>query len=125
MTSGIERKPIVTNPPKNIPSTKIRFHISFFHSYLKKGMFAGKHMAQACRSDELIPNDLFPKSNNAGTVKPTRGPATYHGQGCWIKSTIFISVSLSCKFAPNYCGVVLQKSHKRKIVSGSSNKLYR
>ncbi len=34
-----------------------------------------------CRNDEEIPNDLLPISKRAGTVRPTIGPATYHGQG--------------------------------------------
>src|SRR5690554_1799219 len=78
-------------PPINIPNTKIKFHISFFQLYLKKGIFAGKQAAQACLREELIPKDLFPSSNNAGTVKPTKGPAIYQGQGCLINSNMIIS----------------------------------
>src|SRR5690606_32479436 len=73
-----------------MPNTKNRFHTSFFQSYLKNGMPAGTHEAQMCRSEELIPNDLFPKINNAGTVKPISGPATYQGHGCLINSIIIL-----------------------------------
>src|SRR5690606_34945949 len=74
---------------KNIPKTKNKFHASFFQSYLKNEILAGTHDAQICRSDELIPKLLFPKINNAGTVKPINGPAMYHGQGCFKNSIIF------------------------------------
>lgn len=53
-------------------------------------MLAGTHEAQMWRSDELIPKDLFPIINSAGTVKPINGPATYQGQGCFINSIIFV-----------------------------------
>src|SRR5690554_5311288 len=86
---GLAKRLMAIAPPKKIPKTKKRFHTSFFHSYLKKEILAGIHEAQICRSDELIPNDLFPKINNAGTVKPISGPATYHAQGCFINSIIF------------------------------------
>jgi hypothetical protein len=69
-----------------MPSTKNKFHASFFQSYLKKGMLAGKHAAQMCRSDELMPKDLLPMISKVGTVNPINGPATYQGQGCLIHS---------------------------------------
>ena len=47
---------------------------------------AGKQAAQMCLSEELMPKDLFPKSKSAGTVRPIKGPATYHGHGCDTKS---------------------------------------
>src|SRR5690554_1215141 len=91
---GLDKKCIEINPPTKIPNTKTIFHISFFQSYLKNGMFAGIQDAQMCLKEELIPKDLFPKINKVGTVKPTRGPATYQGQGCKINSSIFLCVLL-------------------------------
>src|SRR3546814_1097967 len=76
------------SPPKRIPATKNRFQISFFQSYLKKGIPAGTQDAQMCLRDELIPNDLFPNSRSVGTVRPIRGPAMYQGQGGLINSII-------------------------------------
>ena len=75
-------------PPKKIPSTNTKFQISFFQSYLKNGILAGKQAAQMCRSDELIPKDLLPNINNTGTVSPINGPATYQGHGCFKRSDI-------------------------------------
>ena len=48
----------------------------------------GIQEAQMCRSEELTPKDLFPKIKSAGTVRPINGPATYHGHGCKINSSI-------------------------------------
>jgi hypothetical protein len=45
-----------------------------------------------CRKVPLIPKDLFPSINNAGTVSPTNGPAIYQGQGCLINSKISMFV---------------------------------
>ncbi len=89
-------------PPIKIPIAKNKFHISFFQSYLKKGIFVGKHAAHTCLSDELIPNDLLPIINNTGTVNPINGPAMYHGQGCFIQSKIFIkNLFADTKFSKN------------------------
>src|SRR5690606_2924434 len=85
---------IAIAPPMKIPSTKNKFHTSFFQLYLKNGILAGIHEAQMWRSDELIPKDLLPIIKSAGTVKPINGPATYHGQGCFINSIILFSLKL-------------------------------
>src|SRR5690606_13901022 len=87
---GFDKRFMAIAPPKNIPKTNTKFHTSFFQSYLKNGMLAGIHEAQTCRNDELMPNDLLPIIKSAGTVKPIKGPATYHAQGCLIISNIFI-----------------------------------
>ena len=79
-------------PPSRMPITKKKFHISFFQSYLKNGMFAGIQAAQAWRKFALMPKFLLPKISSAGTVRPTNGPATYQGQGCLINSRISIIV---------------------------------
>ena len=71
---------------------KNKFHISFFHSYLKNGILAGIHAAHICLSDELIPKDLLPMIRSTGTVKPISGPATYQGQGCFIISINDINI---------------------------------
>jgi hypothetical protein len=42
-----------------------------------------------CRSEEETPKDLFPESNNTGTINPIKGPAIYQGQGCLNQSIIF------------------------------------
>ena len=55
--------------------------ISFFQSYLKKGMLAGIHAAQTWRKEEEMPKVLLPISSRVGTISPMIGPATYHGQG--------------------------------------------
>jgi hypothetical protein len=78
---GLFNQAAVTIPPRIIPVAKNRFHVSFFQLYLKKDILEGKHAAHICLKVEEIPNDLFPKINNNGTVNPIRGPATYHGQG--------------------------------------------
>jgi len=44
-------------------------------------MFPGTHAAQMCRSEDEIPKCLLPINNSAGTVRPIKAPATYHGQG--------------------------------------------
>ena len=54
-------------------------------------------MAQTCRNEELMPNDLLPKIRSAGTVSPIKGPATYQGHGCLIISSIPIIVVLVVK----------------------------
>ncbi len=51
-------------------------------------MFDGIHAAQICLRDELIPKDLLPNMSNVGTVRPINGPATYHGQGCFMISSV-------------------------------------
>ena len=91
---GFDKRLMAMAPPKNMPNTKNKFHTSFFQSYLKNGMLAGIHEAQMCRSDELMPKDLFPKINKAGTVNPINGPATYQAQGCLINSIILFSCKL-------------------------------
>jgi hypothetical protein len=64
-----------------MPLTKNKFHTSFFQSYLKKEILAGKQAAHTCRSEEEIPNDLLPVIKSVGTISPINGPATYQGQG--------------------------------------------
>jgi hypothetical protein len=64
-----------------MPPAKKKFHISFFQSYLKKVIPAGKHAAQAWRRLADIPKCLLPSNKSAGTIRPIRIPATYHGQG--------------------------------------------
>ena len=70
------------------------------------------HEAQICRNDELIPKDLFPRISNAGTVSPIRGPAIYHGQGCF-KNSIILHLFL------NYFMVLLW--HTKSVVGTSVN----
>jgi hypothetical protein len=86
MGSGFDSNCDAMMPPKKIPNTKKRFHISFFQSYLKNGTFAGTQAAHTCRNEELIPNYLLPMISKVGTFSPINGPATYHGQGCLIQS---------------------------------------
>ncbi len=89
---GFERKNVAIIPPINIPRTKNKFQISFFHSYLKKGILAGIQEAQMCLKELEMPKDLFPMINKTGTVSPIIGPATYQGHGFEIISNIlFIS----------------------------------
>src|SRR5688572_5276776 len=76
-----------------IPPTKKRFHISFFQSYLKKGILAGRQAAHTCLSDDDIPKALLPISKSNGTISPIKGPATYQGQGCFIHSRKFIKLN--------------------------------
>jgi len=78
IASGSERNMPAIIAPTNIPRTKTRFHVSFFQSYSKKGIFAGAHAAFICLKEEDIPNDLFPRSKRAGTVNPIRGPAFFY-----------------------------------------------
>ncbi len=87
---GFERKNVATNPPIKIPKTNIKFQASFFQSYLKNEILAGKQAAQMCRSDDETPKDLFPINKSVGTVKPMSGPATYHGHGEVIISNIIL-----------------------------------
>jgi len=68
-------------PPINSPTTKRRFQLSFFQSYLKSEMLAGRMAAHICRKDDEMPNFLLPNKRSNGTVAPINGPATYHGQG--------------------------------------------
>ena len=63
--------------------------------YLKKEILAGRHAAQICLSEELMPKVLLPKINKRGTVKPINGPDTYHGQG-FSKASIIIFLEFSC-----------------------------
>lgn len=93
---GLDKKLLAIMPPNKIPMTKKKFQISFFQSYLKKGIFAGKHAAHACRRLALMPKFLFPKMSKAGTVRPTSGPAIYHGQGCEMYSKILFIIILLC-----------------------------
>lgn len=72
-----------------MPNTKNMFHTSFFQLYLKNGMFAGKHAAQAWRRLAEIPKCLLPNISKAGTVSPINGPATYQGHGCLSVSIMF------------------------------------
>lgn len=88
--AGLDKKLAEITPPKKIPKTKNKFHTSFRQLYLKKGILVGRHAAQICLSDELIPKDLLPNINNAGTVSPMSGPATYQGQGDLMSSKISI-----------------------------------
>src|SRR4051794_11904545 len=81
----------VTNAPSAIPTTKKRFHDSFFQSYLKKEIFAGKHAAHTCRSVDEIPKGLLPSSRSKGTIRPIRGPEKYHGHGSLIKENMIFS----------------------------------
>src|SRR5690606_8703681 len=80
-SSAPPRNSAAKTPPKKIPKTKKRFHNSLRQLYWKNGIFAGTHIAHTCRSVEDIPNDLFPNSNNAGTVRPISGPEIYQGHG--------------------------------------------
>ena len=52
MALGFESNELPITPPKTIPTTKNKFHESFFQSYLKKSIFAGMQAAQTCRSVE-------------------------------------------------------------------------
>jgi hypothetical protein len=47
-------------------------------------------MAQICFMEEDIPKDLLPINNNVGTIKPTRAPPTYYGQGLLKISIIYL-----------------------------------
>ena len=49
----------------------------------------GIHTAHIWRSDDETPNALLPRINNKGTIKPIKGPAIYHGHGCFKISSIF------------------------------------
>jgi hypothetical protein len=69
------------NPPSIIPATKNKFQISFFQSYLKNEIFAGKQLAQICLKELEIPKDLLPMINKIGTISPIKGPAIYQGRG--------------------------------------------
>src|SRR5690606_15002634 len=89
---GLAKKLKAITPPISIPTTKNIFQISFFQSYLKKEMLAGRQAAQAWRRLALMPKFLFPKINNAGTVSPTSGPAMYQGQGCFKNSNIYFYI---------------------------------
>jgi hypothetical protein len=64
-----------------IPATKNKFHDSFFQSYLKKGILAGKQAAQICLRLDDMPKGLFPIIKSIGTIKPIIVPPTYHGHG--------------------------------------------
>lgn len=86
--AGFASHVMVIKPPATIPAAKKRFHTSFFQSYLKNEILAGKHEAHICRKDELIPNDLFPRMSNSGTISPINGPDTYQGHGCLKNSII-------------------------------------
>jgi hypothetical protein len=57
------------------------FHTWSFQLYLRKGIFAGKHMAHKWRRELEIPKVLLPASKSRGTHNPMIGPATYQGQG--------------------------------------------
>jgi hypothetical protein len=60
-------------------------------------MLAGIQAAQMCRSDDDMPNDLFPNNKRVGTVSPIIGPATYHGQGCRINSrNVMLDANYEC-----------------------------
>lgn len=85
---GSARKLAPTNPPIRTPVTKNKFHASFFHSYLKKGIFDGKQAAQICLRADDIPKALLPNINRTGTIRPISGPATYHGHGFFNTSNI-------------------------------------
>jgi hypothetical protein len=86
---GFARRLMARKPPRRIPATKKRFQISFVHSYLKKGILAGKQAAHIWRKEEEMPKALFPIINSTGTVNPISGPATYHGQGFLRSSNIY------------------------------------
>src|SRR5690554_3855004 len=86
--SGLASRLDATAPPRKMPNTKNRFHASRLQLYWKNGILAGRHEAQMCRSEELMPKDLLPSTSKAGTVSPTKGPATYQGQGCFNRSII-------------------------------------
>src|SRR5690606_24181984 len=73
---------------------KTRFQASFFQSYLKKGIPAGKQAAQIWRRLDEMPKCLLPSSNKAGTMSPISGPATYQGQGRINASIIWFSYSM-------------------------------
>ena len=73
-----------------MPPTKKRFQISFFQSYLKKGMSFGIQIAHRCRIEEDMPNFLFPIKANMGTISPINVPATAQCQGCLISSNIIL-----------------------------------
>src|SRR5690606_17861987 len=88
MGSGLLRNLVPTMPPMRMPATKNRFQASLFQSYLKNGIFDGTQAEQMCLSEEEIPRCLFPSNNKAGTVRPITAPATYHGQGWRIISSM-------------------------------------
>ena len=108
MGLGFEKNCVTRTAPITIPPTKKRFHISFFQSYLKKGILAGRQAAQTCLSDDDIPKALLPMSKSNGTISPIKGPATYQGQGCFIHSIKFISFSFYLEYkvrhSKNYNG---------------------
>ncbi len=84
---GFDIKKVAINPPIAVPRTKFKFQISFFHSYLKNGIFAGIQAAQICRNEDEIPNVLFPRISKVGTVNPINRPAIDQCQG-------FFSISI-------------------------------
>jgi hypothetical protein len=77
-----------TNPPRKIPATKNKFHISDFQLYFKKAMLKGATAAQVCLSDDDMPNILFPRMRSNGIDIPIIGPLTYQGQGSFNNSSI-------------------------------------
>src|SRR5437868_6711588 len=80
--------------PITIPPAKNKFHASFFQSYLKKEILAGKQAAQICLRLDDMPKSLLPRINSNGTIKPINGPETYQGQGCLIISIIRLILQL-------------------------------
>ncbi len=52
-----------TKAPNAMPTTKKRFQISFFQSYLKNLMSPGMQAAHKWRSELLMPKVLLPTSN--------------------------------------------------------------
>ena len=102
MVSGLLKNCVAIIPPNSTPTTKNKFHISFFQSYLKNGILAGMHIAHTCRNDDEMPNFLLPISNNVGTVSPIKMPAIAQFQGCFINSIIFMfiySLQIYLRFA--------------------------
>jgi hypothetical protein len=53
-------------------------------------MFIGMQAAQIWRNEEETPKRLFPNMSKTGIMRPIKGPATYHGHGCFIQSIKFI-----------------------------------
>src|SRR6476469_3503635 len=92
MGCGALKYCVAINPPITMPTTKNKFHNSFFQSYLKNSMFPGINAAHTCRNVDEMPKRLLPNTSSNGTIKPIRRPVTYQGQGCLINSIITLKI---------------------------------
>src|SRR5680860_633334 len=86
-------------PPITAPTTTIRFYLCAFQSNLKKSaLFPAPHIVHMVRKFADIPKFL-PTISSKNITRAIIGPATYQGQGSYIKFIVFLKLQRNIGFS--------------------------